>query len=402
MAEKTSPQISVIMAVYNGQQFLREAMNSILGQTFVDFELIVIDDGSHDDTLAILDSYTDSRIICITNETNIGQTASLNIGIERARGEFIARHDADDVSHPTRFAKQVSFLKEHTAVGLLGTSYRLIDDQGQVLEIERPPTKNSGIQKRLERGNCLCHGSVMMRRDCLDQAGQYRTAFRVTQDYELWLRMAEQCELANLDESLYDFRFHGASVSSNRRGLQLAYQCLALEIATQRRTGQVESAFPEDIINAFPPKTERLLSYARRSAYLFFVAGQIPQAEDAAIQIRSYLHEISVSPAVWQTWMLGRAHALANLRGDADEGSLFIKWFANILPEVIQETTLNQMLGEFYAERAFMGYQEKRQQQVPIHAWQAIRHDRGWLGNWGLLIIAGKSIPTAVLRTKSH
>lgn len=389
---KSQPIVSVVMAVYNGERFLRQAVDSILGQTFTDFELIVVDDGSKDATPAILDEYEDGRIVRLRNQTNIGQTPSLNIGIEAAKGQFIARHDADDVSHPERFARQAAFLQEHTAVGLLGTSYRLVDDQGKLLEIEHPPPDNAGLQARLTTGNCLCHGSVMMRRDSLQAAGLYRPAFRVTQDYDLWLRLAEVTQLANLEQPLYDFRFDGGSVSRNKRGLQLAYRQLAWQLAAQRRAGQPESPFPEDVLQAFPADTERLLGDARRSAYLFFAAGQMPQAEEAALEVRQLLAEAPVSAAVWRRWMLSRARALADLRQSAAVGAAFIEWFTAVLPEAANQLSPNQLLGEFYAESAFAAFQQAERKQVTAHAWQAVRHDWHWVGNKGLLAIAGRSL----------
>ncbi len=392
MSELTSPAISVVMAVYNGGRFLRSAIDSILAQTCADFELIVVDDGSSDATPAILDNYDDRRIVRLRNETNIGQTPSLNIGIEAAKGRFIARHDADDLSHPERFAAQMAFFRRHTAVGLLGTSYRLIDEQGRVLEIERPPAGNDELQARLTQGNCLCHGSVMMRRESLDAAGLYRAAFQVTQDYDLWLRLAEVTQLANLEQPLYDFRFDGGSVSRNKRRLQLAYRQLAWRLAEQRRMGRPEPPFPADVLQAFPPDYERLLGDARRSAYLFYTAGQMSQAERAAAETRALLADISPVAAVWRNWLLGRAKALAELRQDADQGAAFIRWFTAVVPQSVSDLPLNKILGEFYAESAFAAHQQRKQKQVARYAWRAIQHDGHWLKNKGLLAIVGRSL----------
>jgi len=146
MEDHPAPLVSVVMAVYNGEPYLQYALDSILGQTFRDFELIVIDDASTDRTDEILSGYDDPRIIIISNETNLGQTVSLNKGITIASGKYIARHDADDISHLDRFQSQVDFLNQNPRIGLLGTSYEIIDFSGQTIEIAILPTTNDELK----------------------------------------------------------------------------------------------------------------------------------------------------------------------------------------------------------------------------------------------------------------
>lgn len=386
--------LSVVVAVYNGERFLRQAMDSILAQTFAEFELIVIDDGSTDATPAILDSYTDARLIRLTNKKNIGQTPSLNIGLEMARGEFIARHDADDVSHPDRFKRQVERLRENPALGLLGTSYRLIDEQNQILEIEVPPLTNAALQERLEDGNCFCHGSVMMRRDYLLQTGPYREAYRVTQDYDLWLRLAEKCQLANLETPLYDFRFDGTTISRNKREIQLAYRRLAYRQAMSRRAGEQEIPFPEevDLLAMYPPEPDRLLRDARRSAYLFYISGQLEPALSAVSKVKELLPDVQLKRGQWQKWLVARGQAMILLGKDADHAVSFIEWFGSGLPALFSTAVIRQTVAQFYAEQAFTVYRQENHQATPAFALKAIQYDRNWLRNRGLLMIAGKSV----------
>ncbi len=128
-----NPKVSVIMSVYNGDKYLREAIESILNQTFTDFEFIIVNDGSTDNSLEIIESYDDERIKTINNKKNIGLTKSLNKALKFAKGKYIARQDADDVSLPNRFEKQVEYLDSHPEVALVGTSVYLIDENGKII-----------------------------------------------------------------------------------------------------------------------------------------------------------------------------------------------------------------------------------------------------------------------------
>jgi glycosyltransferase involved in cell wall biosynthesis len=139
------PRISVVMSVYNGEKYLRQAIESILQQTYTDFEFIIIDDGSTDSSREIIQSYDDKRIRLVINEQNIGLTKSLNKGIRLAKGEFIARMDADDISLPQRFEKQVAYLDSHPEVGVLGTYANIIDHRGKIINNIIFPTEHETI-----------------------------------------------------------------------------------------------------------------------------------------------------------------------------------------------------------------------------------------------------------------
>jgi len=228
-------RISVVMAVYNGTRFLREAIESVLGQSFADFEFIIVDDGSTDETPEILASYADPRIRVLCNHENLGLAASLNRGIETARGEYLARMDADDISRAQRFAGQVDFLEQHPEVVLLGTAYEKIDEQGRVVGRGDPPLANNELQTALPLHNRFCHGVVMMRREALIRVGGYDEAFEQSQDYDLWLRLAELGEIANLPEYLYAWRRHPGGVSRLQESRQASRAELAQRRAWRRR-----------------------------------------------------------------------------------------------------------------------------------------------------------------------
>ena len=156
-----SPKVSVIMSVYNGEKYLKEAINSILNQTFKDYEFIIVNDASTDKSIKILEEYAkkDNRIGLIHNEKNIGLTRSLNKAIKSANGAYIARQDADDISLPPRLEEEVNFLDKHPTVGLVGSYAWMIDEKGKILSDFKICTDNEDIKKKIVNGNQFICGS---------------------------------------------------------------------------------------------------------------------------------------------------------------------------------------------------------------------------------------------------
>jgi len=230
-----SPKVTVLMSVYNGEKYLREAVESILNQTFTDFEFLIVNDGSTDRTAEILQSYDDPRIRIIDNEKNIGLTKSLNKGLRMARGEYVARMDADDISMPERLERQVKFLDKNKDVGLLGSSWYEINADGKKTSIGEAAA--SGKQAV----HFMCHGSVMVRKICLEEVGLYREIFKYAQDYDLWLRIADKFGVANLNEPLYKLRIHNETISSHKKLEQDLYASLAIQMAEERRKNKKDS-----------------------------------------------------------------------------------------------------------------------------------------------------------------
>jgi glycosyltransferase involved in cell wall biosynthesis len=208
------PAISVLMPVHNSERFVREAIQSILAQTFTDFELVVIDDGSTDTSLHIIQSFSDRRIVRLRNEANLGLPATLNRGISVARGQYIARNDADDLSQPRRLQDQFEFLETHPDTGLLGTAIQVIDSSGKAHRPGLFPTQNSVLQWRLLFSNPFAHSSVMYRRDLVRQLGGYRPM--VGEDHDLWLRISRQTSLANLPQKLIRLRRYPGTLTTLR------------------------------------------------------------------------------------------------------------------------------------------------------------------------------------------
>jgi hypothetical protein len=233
VAGKSTPRVAVLMSVYNGAAHLREAVDSILAQSYENFELIVVDDGSTDDTPAILGGYRDPRLR-VLRQTNAGLTAALNSAFATTDCELIARQDADDVSAPGRLAAEVAFLDEHPEVGVVGCWAEVIDAQGERLGERRPLCLDADIAGVMPRENQFIHGSIMVRGDLLRSAGGYREAFRYAQDYDLLLRLLDGTRMANIGEILYRYRYGGGQLSVTQWSLQKAYGELARRLHAQR------------------------------------------------------------------------------------------------------------------------------------------------------------------------
>lgn len=245
------PIVSIVMSVYNGERFIRESVDSILNQTFRDFELIIINDGSSDKTMEILKSYNDNRIILIIQK-NMGLAKALNNGIAMAKGRYIARQDADDKSDLDRLEKQVNYMEANLSVGLLGTMFKVIDENGTFQRNSCLPVEEEIIKERLIEINQFCHGSVMMRKEALEKVGVYRDYFKYAQDYDLWLRISESFQVSNLPEPLYCYRELRNAISSNHIVKQSKYAGVAAMMALQRREKGTDE-IQQGITPALPP-----------------------------------------------------------------------------------------------------------------------------------------------------
>jgi glycosyltransferase involved in cell wall biosynthesis len=208
------PLVSVVVSTYQGEDHICEALDSILTQTLEELELIVVDDGSTDSTPDILASYDDPRMRVLRNAENAGVSRSVNRGFLEARGRFVARQDDDDVSEPDRLSRQLNFLETHPSVGLVASSYRVIDGRGNVLHERRTPTEGIDLRWRLLYVNAFANSSVMFRRELLDTVGMFRDGFPFAQDYDLWSRIARSTDVAALADPLVRYRRAGPSVTS--------------------------------------------------------------------------------------------------------------------------------------------------------------------------------------------
>lgn len=210
------PEISVVMSVHNGEKYLLKAVQSILNQSYSDFEFIIINDGSTDNTARILASFEDRRIKLIHNRENIGLTTSLNKGIALAQGEFIARQDADDISLPERLERQVEYMQAHPEIGVLGAHKKEIDSEGKFIEIVLKPRPISPgfVGWMLFFKNPIVHSSLMLRKQLLIDVRGYDIQIITAQDYDLLVRLSTVTKISNLHDVLILYRKQPESISS--------------------------------------------------------------------------------------------------------------------------------------------------------------------------------------------
>jgi len=209
-----TPAISLIMPVHNGTEWLAQAVASVQAQNFGEFEFLIVDDGSDDDTAAMLSSFAaNERRIRLLHQAPQGIVAALNNGIAAARAPYLARLDADDLAKPDRLGRQFAFMEAHPEIGLLGTFAERIDAAGNIAGRLAPPTGGARLARVLGRTNPFIHSSVMMRTALVRRLGGYRAAFRAAEDYDLWLRMAEAGGIANLPDYLTQYRRHDSNLS---------------------------------------------------------------------------------------------------------------------------------------------------------------------------------------------
>lgn len=209
-----TPTVSVVMPVHNGARFLRAAMNSILTQTHTDFELVVVDDASNDESAAMVKSYGDGRIRLLQTERQLGVAAALNTGIRASTGDLIARQDADDISEAPRLERQVAAFRARPALALLGTQGTVIDDRDRPLGVIERALEPVSIRWYALFDNAFVHTSVMFRREAVSACGGYSDRPKpFPEDFALWSRMVRRFEVRNLADRLVRYRASAASVT---------------------------------------------------------------------------------------------------------------------------------------------------------------------------------------------
>lgn len=213
------PRVSVVMSVYNGQEYVAEAIESILNQTFKDFEFIIINDGSTDDTLTLISGYHDTRIKLISRR-NKGLVASLNEGIEVATGRYIARQDADDISLPGRLRDQVKAFEDHPQLVLCGTGFQDIDFHGVKGSITELSLSPSLLKLEVYTRSPFCHGSIMAKKESIQKVGGYSDRVGPVEDYDLWIRLKDEGDFMNLKSIRYLYRIQPNSISHQQAKTQ--------------------------------------------------------------------------------------------------------------------------------------------------------------------------------------
>ncbi len=291
-----SPRVSVLMPVYNVARYLPEAVESILDQTFGDFEFVIVDDGSTDDSLAILKRYAeqDARIYLIEQE-NTGATVALSRGLRKCSGFYLARMDADDIAFPERLAKQVTFLDANPDVLACGTGVASIDPLGVPLRVSPEIyCAHDEIFRSLMRGNgqAMMHPTLMARQSALETVGGYDDQYRTAQDLDLFLRLGEVGTLANLPEVLLKYRHHLSSANYAKQRMQVENKRLLL-LAAHARQGL-----------SAPPEIEAAESPRKPCEFLRGWGWNALEQGCRVAACKHALGSLRRCPLSWQTWKL--------------------------------------------------------------------------------------------------
>jgi glycosyltransferase involved in cell wall biosynthesis len=371
------------MSVFNGEAYLSKTVDSILDQTFSDFRFVIVDDGSTDNTWEILNSYRnkDPRIILIRNQPNNGVVRALNIGLEEASGEFIARQDADDISLPQRLEKQLTYLEEHPDCGLVGTVPMLIDVDGNQLGHGLFTVyEDNDIQEKLLDYMCICGPSIVVRRRSFEAAGFYFSeGLDASEDYDLCLRLAEVSKLANLRESLYLYLQHPNSASRKKEGQQIFHKAIALERAVYRRFGS-------------NPDSKRFENVARD----FLVASIIAFSQkDTNLASRSFERVMERSPNILEREDLIEKYVRIYTPDLSFEAALDFREsiFTDLFPSTRRLSNLkSHLISDLYMREVFAQARKNNYSSIHPNIWLGIKNNPAWLFNQGVISILFKSI----------
>jgi glycosyltransferase involved in cell wall biosynthesis len=254
--------VSILMPVYNGEKYLREAIDSVLAQTYTNFEFIIINDGSTDQTQKIIDSYHDERIKCIKQD-NQGVAKALNNGIKVAKGAYIWRHDADDICLPDQLEKQIYFLKNHPEYSLVATQIAFMSDRGKIAYKYRQPNNlyfgnrpfKTVTFEQFNPYSPITHATVLMDAQILKQLGAYRTEFLTSEDTDLWLRWIEKNKAAVLNYCSYFVRLNSTSATKKYQSTTSFYRDKAFDYYRERKETGTDPIMRGEIV-PLPPTVE--------------------------------------------------------------------------------------------------------------------------------------------------
>jgi len=300
-----TPIVSVVMPVFNGERFLREAIDSILAQSFRDFEFIIVNDGSTDGTASLLGSYagSDPRVR-VYHQENKGVTESRNRACGLARGKYIAQMDADDIAARNRLEWQIEFMERHAEMGVVGGAVELIDNRGRALYCMRCPVENEEIKSGLLLHNCFSNPAVVIRKEAFLSVGGYRRPFdRHAEDYDLWLRIAERWRLANLEAVVVKYRIHPDQASYHKLRQSALYALAARALASLRRDGRPEPVIsderitPELLARLGVDQATQQRALAEDYAYVIGLMSRASQ-DDAVLRLSEELIDLSSSGPV--------------------------------------------------------------------------------------------------------
>jgi glycosyltransferase involved in cell wall biosynthesis len=300
MTRSDPPKVTVFIPVYNREQYIGAAINSILAQTFTNYELLLIDDGSTDRSVELMRSYTDPRVRVVCNESNLGIPRTRNKGLQLARGEYIALLDSDDFAYPERLQKQVAFLDSHPGYAEVGSWSRAMDEQGRPLQkIKRQPVWPEEVQAQLLFRCCLSNRSIMARTAILQEYG-YRNDYPRCQDYELHVRLTQRYKLGNLPQVLVLGRVHPEQITRQTTGLGDAKK---REIVSVQLTELGVAFTHTDLDPHLTLSRMRKLRFTPNREYLQWAEAWLLKLQEANRQTRRYC-ERAFTRAVSEKWFI--------------------------------------------------------------------------------------------------
>lgn len=313
MDKNMKPKISVLMPVYNGEKYLKEAMDSVLAQTFTDFEFIIINDGSKDKSLEIIKSYTDPRIILIDNGFNKGLITSLNTGLARCSGLYTARLDQDDIALPERFSIQNEFLDNNENMDVVGSWTECIDPRGKSIKVNRNQIHPCTISYEFLFNNIMFHSSIFFRTDNIRKKGGYADPFVCAEDYEMYSRPGKELVCANIPKVLFKLRIHNESVTGSintqptvhKTALNISFRNLSQYVSLSRTDFDII----KDIMIIKKPnpnisfRTLRLALAILRQATRSYIKKNKLKSTDARLIVQSYRGRRKM---MWQHYIIGK------------------------------------------------------------------------------------------------
>lgn len=302
MCDTGPPLVSVVMSAYNEEEHIRESVNSALEQTFENVEVVVVDDGSTDKTQDILQSISSPNLNVIINKHNLGLPKSLNKGIWEASGKYIARMDADEYSKHTRIEKQVKYMKENSGKIVAGCWYDVIGNNNKnIITKKIDPDTNFSVNNLIKNGPIIAHGSVIMERGSLIEIGGYRQEFVYAQDYDLWLRIADNYgahAIGVVPESLYERRISPSQIQNRKKTIicsEYAKKCVELD----RPQDDLLQELKYKLNNT---RSDSLSERSREAAYHYLVATHYLRSGNRIEFYRSILRSILKKPTLMRPW----------------------------------------------------------------------------------------------------
>jgi glycosyltransferase involved in cell wall biosynthesis len=312
------PRVSVLVPVYNSAAYVQEALDSIGGQLFGDFELVVVDDGSTDGSTALLERFAAAEPrMRLISRPNRGLIATRNQLLDEAQGEFIAWMDSDDLSHPQRLQRQVAALDADQRLVCIGSNVQWIDPAGQPLGVEQYPEEDEAIRAEQRTGGGLRFGSTMIRRNAETEAVRFREPFRMAEDFDYLLRIGERGRLANVPEDLYVYRQHLLSTCTALGVDWPRYRQTILALAEERRERGSDKLERGEAVSVPAPKRQDVRRY--RPEVLLMWARRTAEIGDRRRAVRYALNALRLAPAKLAAWKLLAKLLLLKDRGKTAE-----------------------------------------------------------------------------------